>query len=171
MRTALSALVDAYYPVVLQLLTRLCGSSVVAEELAQETFTGLARSWRPLDDEAENRAYVIRAAYNAWRRFGRALRPEPVEPGVLDRRFADRGLVVDEVCTREEVHRIYAALYRLPENQRAAFVLVVLQGMEYKEVASLMGVPRDTVSKWRARALHGIRAALTSPSSQPAEVA
>jgi len=168
---ALSALVDAHYHAVLQTLTRLCGSPLTAEELAQETFMGLARSWSPLSTDADDRAYLIRAAYNAWRRSGRTRRPETIEPELLDELCRERVPVLDQLCTHEDIKRVYAALYRLPENHRAAFVLIVLQGMEYNEAANLMGVPRATVSKWRSRAVHGIRTALTTQPSGTMETA
>ena len=41
--------------------------------------------------------------------------------------------------------RIGAAVERLPEGQRAVFVLARVEGLEYREIAELLGVPVGTV--------------------------
>jgi RNA polymerase sigma-70 factor (ECF subfamily) len=55
---------------------------------------------------------------------------------------------------------IERALASLVEDQRAALLLVVLEGLTYREVAEVQGVPVGTVMSRLARARAQIRAFL-----------
>jgi RNA polymerase sigma-70 factor (ECF subfamily) len=55
---------------------------------------------------------------------------------------------------------IERALASLVEDQRAALLLVVLEGLTYREVAEVQGVPIGTVMSRLARARAQIRAFL-----------
>jgi len=171
-RTArLERLVDVHYEPVLRLLTRLTGSVSAGEELTQLTFTGLVQSWRELGGEPAERAYVMRSAYNAWRRAQRARAGQTlvVDCEALERLPAQDSGGLDFVCSREDLERVYASLLEMPDNHRAALVLIVLEGLSYREAAELMSVPRDTVAKWRLRAVAHLRQALSDGHRAHAE--
>lgn len=54
----------------------------------------------------------------------------------------------DMAEVREEAEAVGRAIQRLPEEQKAAFVLRHYHGLSYEEVAEALGVPLGTV-KWR----------------------
>jgi len=169
-RTAkLERLVDVHYAPVLRLLTRLSGSVSAGEELTQLTFTGLVQSWRELGGESAERAYVMRSAYNAWRRSQKTRQSQTVDCKALERLPAQDPGALDFVCSREDLERVYASLLDMPDNHRAALVLIVLEGLSYREAAELMAVPRDTVAKWRLRAVARLREALSNGHRAHAE--
>jgi len=56
------------------------------------------------------------------------------------------------VENRSELAAAQRALQALPEDQRAAFVLVVIEGMSYREAADVLEVPLGTVMSRLARA-------------------
>jgi len=150
---SLDRLIDRYYAPVLRLLTRLTGSVSAAEDIAQGVFLSLLKSWRPLGTDDEDRSYVMQAAYNAWRRWGRKKKAEPIRLDLDASLSTTETNPLDDLCTREEVAMATAALGELPHNQRAAVILIVLEGLSYNETARIMGVPRDTVAQWRTRAM------------------
>lgn len=45
-----------------------------------------------------------------------------------------------------ELHEVQDALRKLPEEQRAALMLVCVEGYSYKEAAEVLGVPMGTVT-------------------------
>lgn len=45
-----------------------------------------------------------------------------------------------------QLHEVQEALKRLPEEQRAALMLVCVEGFSYKEAAEVLGVPMGTVT-------------------------
>jgi len=62
--------------------------------------------------------------------------------------------------TEAEGRDIERALAGLVEEQRAVLLLVVLEGLSYREVADIQGVPLGTVMSRLARARAHVRAVL-----------
>lgn len=52
---------------------------------------------------------------------------------------------------------VHAAIGRLPEDQRAALLLVALEGLSFDEAARLLDIPRGTLMSRIARARAGLR--------------
>ncbi len=165
--STIEVLVDRHFDGVLKLLTRLTGSFGIAEEVAQEAFLNLAKGWSSLGSPDQDRLYLYKTVYNAWRRwYRRSRRWTSAAPELaLDAAAADPS-PVDELIAREKASTVWSALSGLPENQRAALVFIVLGGMSYKEVAAIMGVERDTVASWRARGLERMRQTMLDGSSR-----
>ena len=73
-------------------------------------------------------------------RWGRVVTPEDAAtPNVADAAQADEGLRADALAVRD-------ALRRLPEDQRLAVALVLVDGLSYAEAAEVMGVPAGTLT-------------------------
>ena len=66
----------------------------------------------------------------------------------------------DASGTEAEGRDIARALATLAEEQRAVLLLVMLEGLSYREVADIQGVPIGTVMSRLARARAHIKAAL-----------
>ena len=64
---------------------------------------------------------------------------------------------------------IERAIGALTKDQRDALLLVVLEGLSYREVANLQGVPMGTVTSRLARARTQIKAYLDGESKAHAE--
>src|SRR5262249_35771592 len=63
----------------------------------------------------------------------------------------------DPVGAVRDRHDIERALSELQEDQRNALLLVVLEGLTYREVAEVQGVPIDTVTSYLAPARREIQ--------------
>ena len=66
----------------------------------------------------------------------------------------------DASGTEAEGRDISRALATLAEDQRAVLLLVVLEGLSYRDVADIQGVPIGTVMSRLARARAHVKAAL-----------
>lgn len=67
----------------------------------------------------------------------------------------------DEAAVQTEIGRcILDALSKLPEEQRMAFVLRVVQGLDLQEIASIMQCPVNTVRSRKLLAIQKLREAL-----------
>lgn len=64
------------------------------------------------------------------------------------------------VESRSELAAAQRALQAVPEDQRAAFLLVVVEGMSYREAADTLEVPVGTIMSRIARARGRIEAAI-----------
>lgn len=136
------------------LLQRRLGNAFDACDLAQDVFVQLLRKPLCFDSAEGARAYMSRMAKglcaDLWRR--RAVeqawldvlssRPEPVEPSA-----EHRAIVIQTLCD------IAAMLERLPEKAAAAFVMLHVHGMSYRDIASTLHVSDRMVRKYIAQAM------------------
>jgi len=66
------------------------------------------------------------------------------------------------VENRSDLAAAQRALQAVPEDQRAAFLLVVVEGMSYREAAEVLDVPLGTIMSRLARARGRIEQAIAS---------
>lgn len=126
----------------------LTGNPHDADDLVQTAVErALARSsqWRK---EQSLDAWVFGIVRNAWidelrsrRRRWKIFAPETDGYEAID------GSASDQV----ETVSVEAAMARLPENQRVAVSLVLVEGLSYKEAAAVLEVPIGTVTSRLAR--------------------
>jgi RNA polymerase sigma-70 factor (ECF subfamily) len=97
-------------------------------------------------------SWMFRIVQTTWidRVRARKARPELADPDTLERQPAnDHGPAVEH---RLLLARTRAAMAKLPEDQRAVLALVSVDGLSYKEAASVLGLPIGTVMSRLARA-------------------
>jgi len=70
----------------------------------------------------------------------------------------------DVVEHRSELAMVYRALDMVPPDQRAAFLLVAVDGQSYREAAEILNVPQGTVMSRLARARARIATILDAPA-------
>lgn len=79
-------------------------------------------------------------------RWSRVVSPEDdATPRVADSGQADEGLRADAMAVRDAIHR-------LPEEQKHAVALVLIEGLSYAEAAEVLGVPAGTLTSRLVRA-------------------
>lgn len=125
----------------------LARSDADAHDLVQETVErALARrsSFRPgtrLDSWAftiMRRIFIDQTRSNA--RWARVVAPaDEVTPNIADAAMAGEDLRADALAVRD-------AIRALPDDQRLAVGLVLIDGLSYAEAAEVMGVPAGTLT-------------------------
>lgn len=79
----------------------------------------------------------------------------------LDQDLASRDRSPEDYAMEQsETDRIRAAMGRLPAHYRSALVLRCVEGLSYREIAQLLGVPDSTVETWIHRGRLKMRALL-----------
>jgi RNA polymerase sigma-70 factor (sigma-E family) len=132
---------DRYEPMV-RLAYLMTGSRAIAEELVQDAFVSVRRSWARATSP---NAYLRMAVVNACRSWGRRQtlerlrQPAPAEPS---------GLVADEM---------WDVLLTLPPRQRAAIVLRFYEDLPDDQIAELLGCRLATVRTAVFRGLAKLR--------------
>lgn len=131
-----------------RLARALAGHPADADDLVQvalERALARAGQWRP---DARLDAWVFGILRNAWLDEGRAR-------GRQQRVFApeEAGALVGEASVERHAQAltVAAALAQLPEEQREAVALVLVEGLSYAEAADVLGVPVGTVTSRLAR--------------------
>ena len=151
-----------------------------AEELAQDVFLKLHGSAARYQPSARFKTFLYRIAsnhcLNELRRgeyaFHRAADPDAADGAPLDPdALAGGGPSPEESALGAALSReVQVLLARLPEKQRAAFVLARLEGLPYEEVAEVLETTVSAVKSLVHRATVAAAAAL-SPYLAEREVA
>lgn len=148
--SAVAALYDRYSGLVERLLVRALGSVQDLEDLTQETFITVVRRCPTLRDPDALRSFIVsivlRVARNERRK--RAIRrfvglEDSVELPVTS---------PHDAVLSQGIRHLYAALDRLDQNSRNAFLLRHVQGCDLAETAAGCGCSLATVKRWLARA-------------------
>ena len=127
-----------------------------AEDVVQDAYVRALRFFSSLRGE-DARAWLLTIVRNTW--YGRF--PRRAVPGVTT-----AAQVVDEVDNRADgsldpeaqliqqqtVEQVRRALETLPTDFREVLALRELEGLSYKEIAAIVGIPLGTVMSRLARA-------------------
>ena len=82
-------------------------------------------------------------------------------PTLLDRTAADGPTADRAAIARDLQRRIAEAVEELPEEQKEVFLMRQVQGMAFKEIADVVGVPENTIKSRMRYALERLQRALS----------
>jgi len=140
-------------------------NDVDAEDVVQDAFVRALRFFSSLRGD-DARAWLLTIVRNTW--YGRFPRRSDRAPAtvVVDR---DKNDPADEsldpealVIQRQTVDTVRHALEALPADFREVLVLRELEGLSYKEIATIVGIPIGTVMSRLARARERLQDALAA---------
>ena len=151
--------VDAFEALVLRYQTRIVNyaSTMIrdageAEDVAQETFVRAYRALGQFRGDSSFKTWLYRIATNTARtHLERQVRSARVSDYSLDDAAQPLGAgdVPSGAATAEELliarDAVDRALAELPEELRLAVILRDIEGLDYKEIAEVTGVPIGTV--------------------------
>lgn len=164
---AFAAVVAQYQGPVYGLCRRYVGDAD-AEDLAQETFVRAFVHRERFDPERPLLPWLLTIARHRCidhlRRCDQRQRPEPDMSTVPDR-AAD---VEQAVASRQQLQLLARAIEELAEGPREAVVLYHLDGLSYRELAEVLGVPIGTVMTWLHRGRKRLREVIEERNA-PAE--
>jgi RNA polymerase sigma-70 factor (ECF subfamily) len=122
-----------------------------AEDLVQETYARVLARPRFLRGEDEV-GYLLRALRNTLISQRRAVSRRPATTE-LDEEASIGTRATDDPAVAAELHQVYEAIDKLPEEFRDALVAVDVAGLSYDEAARALGVPEGTLTSrvFRAR--------------------
>lgn len=174
---AMEALLVRFRPRVWSVCRRMVGAQE-ADDLTQETLIRVVRGIPAFKGEAMVSTWVIRVAMNVClsyrRRQARRAGIAAMEGGLEDEGRA--GTITSEVAGAgagggnrgvgggvergEELARVERGLARIDEMHRAVLVLRDVQGLDYGQVAEVLGIKRGTVKSRLSRAREALRRAI-----------
>ena len=145
--------IEAVIPALRRYARALTRDSETADDLVQDTLVRALRS-EHLFHGGDIRAWMYTILTNLNRNRLRSLARRPILTTIDDNDAPDASS--PEAGGRD----IQRALALLVDDQRTALLLVVLEGLTYREVAEVQGVPIGTVMSRLARARVQIKAYL-----------
>jgi RNA polymerase sigma-70 factor, ECF subfamily len=158
---ACAELVRAHYQAVYRFLVHLTRDVHKAEDLTQEAFAAAWEKIATFQGRAAAATWLHRIAYTKYIDAQRAERRVAGMRGRLPNPKGSTPDPLDTLIANDEAQRLYRVLHELDPPERTLLVLHYLQGLSYREMASVLDEPTGTV-KWRtAEALHRLRALLS----------
>jgi RNA polymerase sigma-70 factor, ECF subfamily len=163
---ACADLVTAHQRTVFNLAFHLLGDRDEALDVSQEVFLRVFRTLSRFRGQSALRTWIYRIVVNQvrnrqrwWRRRRRAdlvsLDDHLKRCGEIE---ATREILPDRLlASKETAERIWAAMERLPFDQRTALVLRELDGLRYEEIAFTLNVAVGTVKSRLTRARQALR--------------
>jgi len=145
--------IEAAIPALRRYARALTRNGELADDLVQDTLVRALRS-EHLFHGGDIRSWLYTILTNLNRNRLRALARRPALQAIDD---SDAPELAGPEAGARDIER---ALASLVEDQRAALLLVVLEGLTYREVAEVQGVPIGTVMSRLARARMQIKAYL-----------
>jgi len=176
-RRALDDLLRRHQPRLWAVCRRLTGSDADADDAAQNALIAIVRALPSFDGRSRFGTWAYRIAVNAsldeLRR--RRRRADPGLPGDADLSGSSgEPLGPEPVATTLEPESaaltvdVDSALRRLPPEFRAAVVLRDLCGLDYAEIAEILGVPAGTVRSRISRGRSALAPLLSAGNSDNA---
>jgi RNA polymerase sigma-70 factor (ECF subfamily) len=142
-REAFCELVRRHRTLAVNVVYRMCGDAMLAEDAAQTAFL---RAWEKLGSYrpiGSFRAWIIRIAVHAAVDALRREKPEGDLETAGGQSSPDR--VEAAVEQNEQDRRVRLAVTALPEASRAVLVLKEFQGCSYREISEALEIPMGTV--------------------------
>jgi RNA polymerase sigma-70 factor, ECF subfamily len=152
---AFATLVERYDRAVYHLAYRTLHDMEEARDATQEAFFKAFRSLRTFKPGAKFSTWIFAIAYhgccdrlNKRKRYSGEELPERADVGPGPEA---------QVIALDEASRLRAAIEALPEKYRTVVTLFHLQGKQYEEIASVLGLPMGTVKTHLFRAKEQLR--------------
>jgi RNA polymerase sigma factor (sigma-70 family) len=155
------ALVDRYKDRAFALAWRLLGSREEAEETVQDAFVKAYRSLPEFRGASAFGTWFYRILYNSCmtkisRRHAEPVSLEDLSPAGLE--VASESDDLDElerIAAEERYDILDTEIQKLPEKSRTVLTLFYVQAQRYEEIATILGIPVNTVKTnlFRARVL------------------
>ena len=143
-RAAFAELVERHYDYIFRIACKWSGKRSDAEDIAQDVCIKLATAIRSFDGRSAFTSWLYKVTLNAVRDMQRARSRR----GRHIDRYAE--VTPDEELPDQEdataMKEIWAAVRRLPDQQRDAVLLVYAEDMSHAEAGEIMGCKETTVS-------------------------
>jgi RNA polymerase sigma-70 factor (ECF subfamily) len=158
---------DRYERRLLAYAFRITGDTESARDVVQETFLELCRANRARID-----GHLAPWLYTVCRNRALNVRKKDGRMAVLSERRAN-GLqslaaAPNEVAQANEQHRIvHQLLLTLPEREQEVFRLKFGDGLTYREISKVTGIPLSTISHIIHTAIKTLRDQLNAPADTP----
>lgn len=141
---AFGAVIAHYYDFIYRTAYKWCGMKSDAEDVAQDVAVKLAGAIRQFDGRSAFSSWLYRVTLNA-------VRDRQREAGRNRRRTDALALVADDAAPPEQeeavaMGELWAAVRRLPPQQRDAVLLVYAEEMSHAAAGDVLGCKEATVS-------------------------
>lgn len=138
---------------VLAIAQRVCGNADAALDVHQEVFLALWKCRRKFTTPVNWNAYLYRTTVRKALDYTQKQRKEKTLDGEYEKCLSANDCPDDNVQADELIDRLRKALRKLPRHQAQVFILARLEGMDYPQIAKIVGCSEPTARVHLHRAL------------------
>ena len=158
---AFSMLIENHERFVFNVVYRITGNAEDARDVSQEAFIKAFKNFESYDERAAFSTWLYRIAVNTAIDFVRRRKKEnsiSFEDYIVDEnnQNIDSG-IEEKVISKEGVKSIISAVNMLDDEFKTVIVLRDMEGMDYKEISDITGLPLGTVKSRLSRARGKLR--------------
>lgn len=178
---AFEQLLGRHKKAVFNFCLRMVGDRTAAEDALQEVFLKVVKSAKSWERQAKFTTWLYtiarnhcidalrKASYRKTASLDQSLNGSEDDGATLGDRVRDEeGISPDRGAESERLRpKLEKALASLPEEQREVFVMREYAGMPFKDIASVVGVPENTVKSRMRYALEHLRTHLKKQGIRP----
>ena len=140
---AFEALVNKYYDTMFRMAFKWCGRRSDAEDITQEACLKLARGIQSFKGDSAFTSWLYRLVINTAKDWYKSNNRHPSSSDGLETATL-AAKAEDQLYARE----VLAEIYKLPEGEKDALLLVMSEGLSHKEAGVVLGCKESTIS-WR----------------------
>ena len=167
-KEAYGVLVERHGESMFHVAFRITESEPDAQEIVQDAFLRGYRSLAQFDERADFRTWIYRIAVNCALQVLQKRKFEAAVPIVEEFDEGQAGIQLADVAAgperllldREIEHRRHAAMDKMTEDERLAFVLRHLEGRSTEEIAAVLDVTPNNAKQAVFRAVQKMRRSL-----------
>ena len=147
------ALFEKHKDRVYSIALRYSGDPAAAMDIAQDTFLKLMSRADQYRGEASFESWLYRIGVNACLDHRRSNRRwQPLVDGFLDLFRAPKESALDDLLKDEMRQQVQDVVARLPPEQKMVVILRYTEGLQYEEIAEVLGCSKGTVASRLNRA-------------------
>ncbi|SFE50109.1 RNA polymerase sigma-70 factor, ECF subfamily [Chitinophaga sp. CF118] len=163
--TAFAELYELYRDKIFSFAFILTKSSSTAEEVVQEVFLKLWDRRDQIDINQSFTAYIRKITYHQVITFFRkAKRDRTLQQQLYDNMTALQQVSPDHLMEKQLQKAYHDAIRQLPPQKQKIYLLSRDEDLSYEEIASKMGISKNTVRNHMAEAISFIRRYVTTHS-------
>jgi RNA polymerase sigma-70 factor, ECF subfamily len=146
-----------FYPIVISTLRRLLGPGDDLPDLAQDVFARFFAKLRDLRKQGSIRAFVTGIAFRRAREEIKRRRVRRTSANLVLHHLNELSLArITDPERRHAAGRLYGMMSVLSENDRSAYTLRFVEGLELNEIAAALSISLSTVRRSIRRATEQI---------------
>lgn len=141
---AFERVVGESYDMMFKMAFKWCGNRGDAEDITQEACIKLARGLGSFRHDCKFSSWLYRLVINAAKDWYKSQNRHPQGDEEILKSIPVEG----DAESTQNVRQIWEQVYKLPEGEKEALLLVMGEGLSHGEAAKLLDVKESTVS-WR----------------------
>ena len=161
---AMEAIVDRYENRIFNFGLKMCGQFQDAEDITQDTFLNAFRYLDNFREETKLKSWLFKIVYNLTMDFLRKQSLQHSYQESLNSHVSEVNSLERSLLAAEQKKQLHQALFDLPERQRTALTLFLVNGLSGREVASVLELSIEASDSLLARARRNLKKTIQQES-------